>query len=131
VSDSTVSCVVDASAVLAYLQGEAGGDRVEARLEAAAICAVNLSEVAAKLLEVGMPEEEAREVLGSLGLAVIPFDEELAWGAASLRAAGRPYGLSLGDRACLASGIALGLPVVGADRAWAQLDLPVPFEAIR
>jgi len=39
--------------------------------------------------------------------------------------------LSLGDRACLALGERLGLPVVTADRAWADLDLDVAVSLIR
>ncbi|GAB4280322.1 MAG: PIN domain-containing protein [Deferrisomatales bacterium] len=128
---SSVDCVFDASAVLAVLQEEPGSERVEGRLPRAAICAVNLSEAAGKMLEIGIPASEAREVLDALGLAVVPFDEQLAWGAAGLRRSTRRLGLSLGDRACLATALALGLPVVTADRAWAELGLPIQVDLIR
>lgn len=126
-----IDCVLDASAVLAFLQGEPGSEVVARRLPRAGICAVNLSEVAGKLSDAGMPEAEARDAVDALGLTVIPFDEELAWGAAALHPGARRLGLSLGDRACLATGVALGLPVLGGDRVWSDLSLPVPVERIR
>jgi ribonuclease VapC len=42
-----------------------------------------------------------------------------------------PYGLSLGDRACLALALTRGEPAVTADRQWAQLDLGIRIELIR
>ena len=43
----------------------------------------------------------------------------------------RLFGLSLGDRACLALGMDLGVPVYTADRAWKELRLPVQINVIR
>jgi ribonuclease VapC len=43
----------------------------------------------------------------------------------------RHYGLSLGDRACLALAMELKLPVVTADRAWIDLDLGIDICVIR
>ena len=40
-------------------------------------------------------------------------------------------GLSLADRACLALGQRLNLPVYTADRVWAQLQLSIPIHLIR
>jgi PIN domain nuclease of toxin-antitoxin system len=42
-----------------------------------------------------------------------------------------PWGLSLGDRACLALARLRNLPAVTADRAWAKLDLAIPIEVVR
>jgi PIN domain nuclease of toxin-antitoxin system len=128
---TVVDCVLDASAVLAFLQGEPGAALVETRLPRAVICAVNLSEVAGKLIDAGMPEAEAREVLEALGIEVIPFDAPVAWQEAALRPLTRRFGLSLGDRACLATGFVLERPVVGGDNVWAELELPVAVELIR
>ncbi|WP_236627700.1 hypothetical protein [Caulobacter sp. B11] len=43
----------------------------------------------------------------------------------------RHRGLSLGDRACLALAMREKLPVMTADRAWSDLDLPVEVVLIR
>jgi PIN domain nuclease of toxin-antitoxin system len=50
---------------------------------------------------------------------------------ARLRALTRAYGLSFGDRACLALARRLGLPALTAERAWAELDLGIPVEVLR
>lgn len=84
---------------------------------------VNLSEVVAKLAEIGMPEAEIREVIEPLGLDIIDFDEGDAFAAGLLRSVTKRAGLSLGDRACLAAGMRVGHPVLTADGGWVGLDL--------
>ena len=96
--------VLDASAILALLQREPGSQRVEAVLPDAFVSAVNVSEVAAKLIDAGVPEASARLSIDSLGIEVIGFDTEMAYIASHLRPVTRHLGLSLGDRCCLALG---------------------------
>ncbi len=126
-----MTAVFDSSAVLASLFGEPGAATVRPRLPSGAICAVNLSEALAKMLERGAGPEEATARIGDLGLEIHPFDAARARRAALLRPPTRRLGLSLGDRACLSLGLALGLPVVTADRAWAGLDIGVEVELVR
>ena len=116
---SEAQAVLDASAVLALLQDEPASEVVAALLPGAIISAVNLSEVVAKLVDAGMPDEAVRAVLGGLSIDVRPFDEAAAFEAGALRRRIRHAGLSLGDRACLALAKRLGLRAVTADRAWA------------
>jgi PIN domain nuclease of toxin-antitoxin system len=123
--------VLDASAVLALLNAEPGGEKVEETIPGAAISTVNLSEVVAKLAEAGMPEDAVRKVLGDIGLDIHPFDAELAYRTGALRPQTRNLGLSLGDRACVALGIRLGLPVLTTDRNWRSLDVGIEVRAIR
>ena len=122
--------VLDASALLALLQDEPGGDRVLESLPGAFISSVNLSEVVAKLAELGMPEPDIRLAL-SLGLEVVPFDEALAFSAGTLRTVTRSEGLSLGDRACLALALSRSLPAHTTDRAWRDIHIDVEVEVIR
>ena len=116
--------VLDASAVLAVLNGERGEKKVVSLLAGSAISMVNLTEVAAKLLEAGMDEASARLAVAVLGIGeTIDFTQDLAWEAARLRPLTRQYGLSMGDRACLSLAIKLNVPAVTADREWSKLKL--------
>ena len=122
--------VLDASALMAVLREEPGAVEVEALLDAAAISAVNLSEVQAKLVERGTPAASAWSWLVGLELEVIGFDVAQARVAGDLRAPTLSRGLSLGDRACLALAQLLDRPAVTADRAWAGLDVGIEIRTI-
>jgi ribonuclease VapC len=115
--------VLDASAVLALLNQEPGMDKIEGMLGESAISSVNACEVLTKLIDAGMPMDEARESFDLLGLEVVDFNKEMAERAASLRIATRKKGLSMGDRCCIALGIDLKLDVVTAEREWAKLKV--------
>src|SRR5580765_7921606 len=117
--------VFDSSAVLAALFGEPGGDKIKPELPDGVISAVNASEVITVLMRKGMPLEDATTVLRKTLLKVQDYTLEGALKTASLlspQARGR--GLSLGDRACLATGLLLRLPVVTAEHNWIGLDVP-------
>lgn len=128
---SATRIVFDASAVLAVLNGERGADRLAREMSKAAISAVNLSEVEAKLTDAGMPSVEVRAALSALGLDVHPFDREAAYAAGELRTDTRAFGLSLGDRACLALGKSLRARVWSTDRRWGELRLGVEVRLAR
>jgi PIN domain nuclease of toxin-antitoxin system len=109
--------VFDASALLAFLQGEDGARAVEAELDAGAACgAANWSEVAQKLRAHGRNWDLARSLLAAYNLeieAVTATDAE--WAATRWI---RGEGLSLADRLCLALGDRLDAQVWTADSAW-------------
>ena len=123
--------ILDATSVLALLNDEPGAAKVASLLPGAVISTVNLAEVVGKLAEAGMPEETIKTVLGELGLIVVPFDEPLAFATGFLRPTTSRYGLSLGDRACLALGQQLNRPVLTADRMWKTVKLDVEVQLIR
>jgi ribonuclease VapC len=125
------SCVLDASALIAMLRDEPGGDVVEELLETATISSVNWSEVVQKALDWKTEIAGLRQGLEALGLEVVPFTAPLAETTADLRASTRQAGLSLGDRACLALASVLGLPAITADRIWLDLGLPIEIRAVR
>jgi PIN domain nuclease of toxin-antitoxin system len=129
--------VLDASALLALMVGEPGGERVARAMATGAwIGAVNWSEVLTRLAARGFPPEtvradlERRGILGPL-LTVRPFDARQAETAAALRDPTRSLGLSMGDRACLALGLVSERPVLSADRAWRGLLGSFRVEMIR
>jgi ribonuclease VapC len=123
--------VLDASAVLALLQGESGAGRVQAVLRQAVLSSVNLTEVVTKLVARGFSEDEVRAILGRVQLAVQPYDEELAIAAGVMHASTRKRGLSLGDRACLALARRLGATALTTDRVWRGIDVGASVELIR
>ena len=117
------SSVVDASAVLAVLNQEPRARRWRGSLADAAVSTVNLSEVIAKLSEVGIDEGRIRGALDALGMTIASFDVDLAYDAGLLRSRTKSLGLSLGDRACLALAMRMKLPALTTDRAWTRLRL--------
>jgi ribonuclease VapC len=123
--------ILDASAVLAMMLGEDGGDEVRERLGASQISAVNLSEVVAKLQEGGVPDEVITSSLAELDFDVLDFDQGQAVRAGLLRTATRSNGLSLGDRACLSAAEACSAVAVTTDRSWGKLELDIAVEVLR
>ena len=134
---SAPSSVLDASALLAWLREESGALTAEDALgRVAAMNVVNWAEVLTKLADLGQNPDEVRLRLvrqGVLGSALLlwPLDEDMALEIAKLRGSTRSSGLSLGDRACIALGQHLRLPILTADRAWKTLRLRVPIQLIR
>jgi PIN domain nuclease of toxin-antitoxin system len=124
--------VLDASAILAAIQMERGAEKLTVELlQHAVISTVNLAEVQSKLVKKGYPPEEAWEDALSLGTAPVPFTSEQAMIAGSLIAKTEKYGLSLGDRSCLALAIALKAPVYTTEQIWRGLKVGVPIHVIR
>ena len=113
--------VLDASALLAFAQGEPGGNTVRPLLPMSFVSALNWSEVYQKGVRYGLPIEGLGSDLAAAGLVIVPFGAEDAEAAARLWPQTRSLGLSLGDRACLALALTLGAPVWTADRAWQEL----------
>ncbi len=71
-----------------------------------------------------MDNESAQIAVSVIGIGeVVDFTEDLAWDAARLRPLTKQYGLSLGDRACLALAIKLNVPALTADKEWSKLKI--------
>lgn len=124
--------VLDASALLAALNGEPGADKLTLELlSTAVIGTVNLAEVQSKLVARGLSPDSAWTAALVPVKEAIPFTPQQAKAAGSMVAKTRGLGLSLGDRACLALGLALQAPVYTADRSWKNLKLGVQIHVIR
>jgi ribonuclease VapC len=124
--------LLDASALLAYLQREPGFEAVrEALREGAGISAVNLAEVVGKLKTKGKDPDRILRRLLAMGLEVLPFTLEEALEAGALDPLTRPLGLSLGDQACLAAGKVRRLPVLTTDRSWLGVVPGVEVRMVR
>jgi ribonuclease VapC len=124
--------VLDASALLAVLNQEPGADKLTPQLlSAASSSTVNLAEVQSKLVKRGLDPDDAWEAAMSPIREAVAFTAEHARTAGSLITQTQALGLSLGDRACLALGLALKAPVYTADRSWKGLKLGVRIHVIR
>lgn len=130
--------VLDASALLAHIYEERGAQVVgKAIANGAAISVVNWIEVLSKLAEDGEdPELASAEItaanLVKTAIKIEPVTPGDAIEAARLRLLTRESGLSLADRACLALGKRLSVPVLTADREWTGLgDLGAAVKLIR
>jgi len=126
-------CVLDASAVLAMLNDEPGGERAAVAIDSSVISAVNLAEVAAALVRRGNSASQARAILEALALTVVPVDEAMAIEAGLMRQITDRAGLSLADRFCLVLSRRLSSPALTTDRDWASVasDVGVVVEVIR
>lgn len=127
--------VIDASAVVALINREKGFEVVEKYVGNAVISSVNFSEVITVMnRELFKTEEERAEGLKLIKNTfsnIIEFDSEQAAIAAALDSVTKKYGLSLGDRACLALAKHQKLPVLTADKIWKKSDLKIKVELIR
>lgn len=112
--------VFDASAVLAALFDEPGGDRVIALWAEGEnmLSTVNYAEVVSKLAERGMTDAEILAVMEGVPLQIDEFDQATAHAAGLLRASTKAHGLSLGDRACLALAKMHDAQAVTANKIW-------------
>jgi PIN domain nuclease of toxin-antitoxin system len=126
-----MTVVLDSSALIAVLEDARGADIVEAVLDQSIMSAVNLAEVATKMVSRGSLFTDLEDVIWSTAVEVIDFSDSAAFDCARLWTLGRPRGLSLGDRACLALARTYGVEAYTADRAWAALDLGVAVRLIR
>lgn len=125
------SSVLDASALLALLQGEPGAEAVAAIAGDAVVASVNLAEVLGKLLEFGQPRDAALRAIGQTAVQIVAFDAGMAIDAGEMIPTGRRAGLSLGVVACLAVARRLGLPAYTGDRSWTRHDFGVEIRLIR
>lgn len=115
--------VLDASALLALIQQEQGAEIIKPLLKFSVMSAVNIAECLTALQRTGVSPQEALILITDIIATIVPFDIEQAGYVAELQSKVQHKGLSLGDRACIALGIKLQVPIYTADRIWAELQL--------
>ncbi len=112
-----MTVVLDASAILAFVQDEPGAGVVEEALGNEASCgAANWSEVAQKVLGADRDWDLVRALLVSYGVRIEPVSaDDAEWAARRWR---RGEGMSLADRLCLALAERVDAEVLTADTGW-------------
>ena len=123
--------VADASAVLAFVNGEQGEKHVARVRESCVVASLNLMEAVSKLVRKQMPEEHVKVFLRDAFPHVVPLDRDLAEASAVLHAATRKLDLSYADCVCLCLASERKATVLTADHDWAKLGLDVKIELIR
>lgn len=121
--EGTHCYVLDASALLAYLNGEPGAERVQQCIEQgqAIMSSVNLAEVLSKCADQGMSSADQAALCAVLLLEISAFDNSLAVASTALRSSTQAQGLSLGDRCCLSLAHSRSATALTADHFWSRL----------
>jgi len=123
--------VLDASVVLAGTFNEPGAEVLLAMDRDTAISVVNLGEVVTKLTERAFADDEINALIQPFREISRALTETQAFQAGLWRRETRKFGLSMGDRCCLALAKELGAEVYTTERVWAQLDLGVKVRVVR
>jgi ribonuclease VapC len=135
--------VLDASALLASVFGEPITVDLQALIPSAVMSAANWSEFIQKCMQKGVDTQGMREELEASGLRIAPVTAAQAEIAAGLWQNYKHYGLSLGDRLCIALALEVQttkpdgrrkpqtVTLYTADRIWITLNLDVQTECIR
>lgn len=127
--------ILDASAVLAFLQGEPGAEMVQVALENEHcwVGAANQAEIIAKSIDRGVDGVSVKTILADLAYTVVAITAEDGAQAGWLRTQTRVAGLNLGDRLCLAQAQRLKAKVLTADRPWLNVadELGLAIQCIR
>ena len=129
--------VLDASAVLAMILEEPGGERVDALLDAMEfgsdaevfISSVNWCEILTRMQREKLAISGDRLSAVLAGVELVPFVRAEAELAAAFSSVSRA--LSLGDRACLALAKSKHAIAWTTERLWGRCPVDVPVELIR
>jgi PIN domain nuclease of toxin-antitoxin system len=121
--------VLDSSAVIALLRNEPGAELVKPEFATGIMSSVNYAETLGRFERdrAGLGLSMAAQVRGAIG-EIVPLDAPLAEQAAGMLPHTIQFGLSLGDRCCLALALQRRCTVLTADRSWLKLTLPTPVE---
>ena len=123
--------VLDASALLAFMFREAGHERVNAVLDDACMSTVNVAEVLGRFARDGHSPAQVWQAMQATAVEWVPLGSRDAVNISVLAPIAQQFGLSLADRACLALARSRNMPVLTADRIWANVDVGIDVEVIR
>jgi len=120
--------VFDSSALIALFAKENGYQLIKTHMKDGIISSVNIAEVYKYCIETqNLTEEEAKTLIQLSDIKIIDFCSQQALISAKIIHDTKLYGLSLGDRACIALAILKKCPILTCDKIWKKLDLNVEF----
>ena len=118
--------VIDSSAIIALAKDEFGADAIVPNyLGQGLISAINLAEFVQVLRRFDMDPELYLLKFEQTGMRTVPDDAARARVAGNLKRETSRWGLSLGDRFCIALAMEKRLPVLTTDRIWQDAGLGI------
>ena len=124
--------VFDSSALIVLLNREAGYETVIQNKKNVVMSTVNIAEVFKYAIsKKELSKEECLLLPKKLGIRVINLDQNQALLSAELYNKTKQYGLSLGDRTCIALGMIKGYPILTCDRIWETCKLDIKIITAR
>lgn len=115
--------ILDASAILAFINEETGADIVADVLDDSTISAINLTEAYSKLIRAGADVEKTHAMLQQCCPDVTPVDRDQAQTAGIIHAATAKHNISYADSLCLALGACTEKTIMTGDQKWKELEL--------
>jgi PIN domain nuclease of toxin-antitoxin system len=120
--------VFDSSALIMLFAKEPGYEQVRQHMKYAIISIINIAEVYKYCIDVqNLTEDDCKNLIKLTGIKIIDFCEEQALITAKIIKQTKQYGLSLGDRGCIALAILGNYPILTCDKIWQKVDIDVQF----
>lgn len=120
--------VFDSSAVIALFAKEKGYEFIQKHLKNAIISSVNIAEIYKYCIDTQkLTEDDSKTLIKMLDIKIIDFNEEQALITANLVSKTKQYGLSLGDRACIALATVGNHSIITCDRIWQKVNIGIEF----
>lgn len=130
-SNKSKKVLLDTSAIIALLKKEPGYESLEEVVANSAVSIINFSELVSVLMRTSIVESEIDEIIKDIIPEIIPFSEDIAIQTGKLIKLTKDLGLSLGDRACIATGIYHGIPIYTTDKVWKDLKTSAQIVIVR
>ncbi|CAL7961915.1 putative PIN domain nuclease [Alphaproteobacteria bacterium] len=125
------SFVIDSSALLAVIYNEKLVIDAKKYFENSSMSVINATECIIVLNRNGMPIEIAKSLLESLISKFVICEFDNSNNITNIKNSNKNLGLSIADCFCLALGQKLELPIVTADKIWAEAKITSEVICIR
>jgi PIN domain nuclease of toxin-antitoxin system len=126
----TIKTIFDTSAFLAIINNEPGSEIAQQNISSAGMSTINIAEVITYLVRNGYTDNTNLQRIINL-IKPIPLETTIAIAAGKMVSITKTLGLSLGDRACLATAQSLQRPVYTADKKWSEIANQIGVQIIQ